>query len=440
MVFASGLAAMVRHVPSPSAFYSYVAVLSRPLAVGTALIALIAYTSMQIGLYGALGPAAAAAWSGTGAASDGPGAWWGMWALGGLTVLSVLMQLRLRVVAIILAVLVGAEIAYVIIVDIVLAAHPAGGIPRFDAANPLLLLNPEGVASLVGAITGLIGFEVPLAFAAVAVSRRTTVPRTIRAVLLIVGVLLYGGTALIMSINAGPDQIIGLASAHPTDLYFQLASGLLPSWAIRLGTILYATSVFAATLAFTTVVCRYILMLAREGVLPGWFAITRGDEVPVTAAVTQSLLTLAALLVAFVTGLNPNSDLFFFGTLSGGLGVLIMMTITGAAVVWFFHRHRHQHLETWLRRRAAPITSGVLLAVITVLSILFFGDLLDTTSALKTWAPPLVYLAALIAGMCWARRMHRIRPESYQAIGQGGRDPQPSPQPAASAVVPALPR
>ncbi|MGH3272899.1 MAG: hypothetical protein ACRDNZ_01050 [Streptosporangiaceae bacterium] len=58
-VFATGYMAMSRRITHSGAFYAFVARgLGRPAGVAAALVALVAYTFLQVGLYGALGPAA----------------------------------------------------------------------------------------------------------------------------------------------------------------------------------------------------------------------------------------------------------------------------------------------------------------------------------------------------------------------------------------------
>ncbi|WP_250002125.1 APC family permease [Actinoplanes sp. M2I2] len=428
-VFATGLATMARHLANSGAFYSYVAAgLGKPAATAVALIALTAYTTILVGLFGAFGPAAHRTVNPAGTGT----VWWTLWALAGWAVIAVLSQIKLRTNAIILGILVAAEIGYVLAIDLVLLAHPADGVIRFDAINPAPLLNPAGMASLVGAITGLIGFEVPLAFALVAINRRTTVRRAIGAILAITG-LLYASTGLIMSITAGPDRIIAVAEQHPADLFFHLAAPLVPAWVIQLGTVLYATSLFAAMLAIATTIARYTLTLAREGLLPSWLAITRDDEVPVTAGIAQSAITLTALTVAGAAAVDPTMDLFFYGTTAGGLGVLICMTITAIAVVTYFHRHRDQP-ESWSRRRLAPLAAAVLLAAVTVPSIAVFGDLVGTTDPVKAWTPPAGYLLIAVIGIGWAHRVRTRNPTAWHAIGNG--DPQQSQPQAASGTQP----
>src|SRR5579859_2210363 len=56
-LFAVGYVAMTRHITNAGAFYAFIARgLGRPAGVAAALVALLAYTFLQVGLYGAFGP------------------------------------------------------------------------------------------------------------------------------------------------------------------------------------------------------------------------------------------------------------------------------------------------------------------------------------------------------------------------------------------------
>jgi amino acid transporter len=336
----------------------------------------------------------------------------------GWAAITLLGQLRIRTSVVLVALLIAAEIVLVVVLDVVMVAHPADGVLRFDALNPGLLATTTGLALLVGCITGLVGFEIPLAFAPLARDPRRTTRRAIFWILLVVAVL-YTGSGWAMTVAAGPDRIIAVAGEHLTDLFFHLPAPHLPQQMITAGLVLYATSLFAAMLAFHTTVTRYTLTLAREGVLPGWLAVTRADEVPVTASLAQSGLAFTALLVIVIAEADPTMDLFFFGTVSGGLGVLILMTATAVAVVVFFHRHRNG--ETRWRTRLAPLSSAAVLLLILAVSVAFFGDLLGTTDPVRTWAAPTAYLTVAGCGIGWARVLKRNRPEVYAVIGHGDR-------------------
>lgn len=411
-VFAVGLAAMARHVSNSGAFYSYVtAGLGRPLGVATAALALAGYAAMLVGVYGAFAKTASTALD----LAD-IRAFPGMWMLLGWLAVGVLAQLRITVNARILGTLIAAEIAVVLVFDAVMLNHPDGGVVRYDTLNPMLLANPTGMSALVVAFTGLTGFEIPLAFARLTRNPQKTMVRAIVLILLVVAVL-YGGSAWAMSVIAGPGNIITVATAHPADLFFVLPGAYLPTVVLHLALALFATSLFAGLLAFHTTWSRYVLTLAREGVLPKWLAITRADEVPAAASAALSVLMLVILTTAVAAGADPTVDLLLYGAITGGLGILIMMSIAAVAVVRYFHHH--PHTENLWRRRIAPTLSAVLIVAVATLSIAFFGQLVGSTNPIKVWAPPLGYLTLALLGVAYAHRLRRHRPHIYAAIGTG---------------------
>ncbi|MEV6306655.1 amino acid permease, partial [Actinoplanes sp. NPDC051861] len=410
-VFAVGLAAMARHVPNSGAFYAYAASgISKPAGVGTAFVALLAYNAMQIGLYGAFGVAAHHVGDAFGLDIS-----WVIWALIGWAVIAALGRLNIDLNARILTVLVCAEVLIVLILDAAMLGNPADDTITFDTLNPALIASAGGVALLVAAVAGMVGFEAPLVYAAEAKDPRRTIARAIGFTLLVAAVL-YGGTAWVMSVAAGPDQIIAIAADHLDDLFFYLPEPYLPAVVIDLARVFFATSLFAAMLAFHHTVARYALTVAREGVLPASLARTR-DDVPITASIAQSGLALFVLLLYAIAGWNPTTDLFFFGTVSGGLGVLVLMTIAAIAVVRYFRTGDHG--ESRWRRSIAPWISLVFLALILLLTVASFGILLDSDNLLKVWSPPLAFLLLFLAGASWGRKLRRERPEVYAVIGTG---------------------
>jgi hypothetical protein len=293
------------------------------------------------------------------------------------------------------------------------------------------------VALLVAAVAGMVGFEAPLVYAAEAKDPRRTVSRAI-AFTLLVEAFLYGGTAWVMSVVAGPDQIVAIAGDHLDDLFFFLPDPYLPTVIIDLGRIFFATSLFAAMLAFHHTVARYALTVAREGVLRPSLARTR-DGVPVNASFAQSSIALAVLLLFGLIGWNPTTDLFFFGTVSGGLGVLVLMVIASIAVVRYFRRDGRG--ESRWRRATAPWISAVFLILILLLTTASFGILLDSDNLLKVWSPPLAFLLLFLAGVRWGRKLRLFRPDVYAVIGTGQAPAEAPPVPAReeAAATPSAP-
>src|SRR5215469_5092034 len=101
-IFATGYVAMARHITNAGAFYAFIAQgLGRVSGVAAALVALLAYSFLQVGLYGAFGPNAAS----EAAAHLGVHEPWWAWALGAWAAITVLGLLRVDITGRILGVL-----------------------------------------------------------------------------------------------------------------------------------------------------------------------------------------------------------------------------------------------------------------------------------------------------------------------------------------------
>ncbi len=125
-LFAAGYVAMTRHITNsgaPDAFISRG--IGRAAGVAAALVALLSYTFLQAGLYGALGPAAAS----QAAAHLGVHEPWWKWALGAWAVITVLGLLRVDITGAVLGVLLTAEILVILAETVAGLARPAGARP-----------------------------------------------------------------------------------------------------------------------------------------------------------------------------------------------------------------------------------------------------------------------------------------------------------------------
>ncbi|MBT8226134.1 MAG: APC family permease, partial [Dactylosporangium sp.] len=171
-VFSVGYVAMARHVANAGAFYAYVAHgLSRPLGVGAAWVALLAYNALQVGLYGAIGAAASPLlrqWFGLSVT------WWVI-ALAAWLLVAVLGVLRVDINGTVLAVLLLAEIAVIVVFDAADLIHPAGGALSFATLAPGNLAKPGVGAILALALLGFVGFESAVVFSEESRDPRRTV-------------------------------------------------------------------------------------------------------------------------------------------------------------------------------------------------------------------------------------------------------------------------
>ena len=155
-VFSAGYVAMARRIQNAEAFISHG--IGRVAGVAAALVALLAYSCLQVGLYGALGPAARAEAS----AHLGLNAPWWAWALAAWFIITVLGLLRVDIAGRVLGVLLAVEILVIVGEAAAGLAHPAGGHLSFATLSPAGLashgLGTFGVLAVV-AVLGFTGFE-----------------------------------------------------------------------------------------------------------------------------------------------------------------------------------------------------------------------------------------------------------------------------------------
>ena len=414
-LFAVGYVAMSRRIVNAGAFYTYVARgLGRPSGVAAAFVALLAYNAMQIGLYGGFGAVLAQFLQ----ARYGLNIDWWVCALAGWAVVAVLGVLRIDLNGKVLAVMLIGECAVALLFDTVMLTRPADGSLTFNTLAPSHIVAAGIGAALVTAITGFVGFEGTVVFSEETKDPRRTVARATYIAVAVTG-LLYGLSAWAMSVATGPDQIVAAARTEGTDLIFNLVSPHLGDTVVTIGRLLFITSLFAALLSFHHTVARYLFALGRERVLPTALARTsRRTGAPKAGSLTQSLLALAVIGGYALAGADPIVHLFFWITVTGGLGVLILMTVTSAAVIGFFATTAHSESpwRTWIAPLAATLALGAILAV----TLQEFDTLLgvDATNPLR-WAFPAAYAAAGLAGLLWAMLLRTLRPDAYAAIGLG---------------------
>lgn len=419
-IFSVGYTEMSRHIVNSGAFYAYVAQgLGRVTGLGAAGVAVVAYNFMQIGLYGGFGPVL------SGFLSDQWGIDLSWWVCAGIAwaVIAVLGVLSIEFSGIVLGVLLGAEVIIALVFSVVELAHPAGGTVTFDTVNPSQLFSAGTGAALATAVAGFVGFESTAVYSEETRNAKRNIPRATYLSLIIIG-LLYAFCSWAMSVAAGPDKIVALSTEHSTETMFVLVSPHLAEIWLILGHALFVTSLFAALLAFHNTAARYTFALGRERVLFSWFGTTgRRFRAPLWGSITQTVLAAVVLAVFAATdGLDPIVHLFFWGTVTGGFGVLILMTVTSVAVLAYFLHYRGDDLAEvpqW-RRFIAPAIGAVLLAAVLVVTVMEFDTLLGVKS--DNWARfvfPGLFLVVALIGAAWAVVLRSSNPGTYEGIGQG---------------------
>ncbi len=422
MLFSVGYVAMSRHISNAGAFYTYVTHgLGRPLGVGAAWMALVAYNALQIGLYGIIGFAAAAPLK---RFFDIEPKWWVV-ALVTWAIVAILGVLRVDINAKVLALLLCSEIVIVLIYDFYDLTKPAEGGITFDTLQPGNLFVTGFGAVLVLALLGFTGFESAVVFSEESKNpRRTIALATYISVAIIGGV--YALSSWAMSVATGPNQIVAASTENGPFLIFGLAADRMPNLLVDIGGVLFATSVFAAAISFHNTVARYTFALGRERVFPGFLSATgRRSGAPIAGSLVQSVLGVAVIIVYAILDLDPVFQLMFWVGTAGGFGVLVLITLTSLAVISYFTRNDNGE-NVW-RRLLAPALSLLALGVVVYFAVINFKNLLavppghpgETAVPTLSWLIPAIYPAVAVLGIIWALILRATRRDVYQSIGLG---------------------
>ncbi|HKT00544.1 MAG TPA: APC family permease [Rugosimonospora sp.] len=407
-LFSVGYVAMARHITNAGAFYAFITRgLGRTPGIAAAIVALVAYNLLQVGLYGAFGPGAASY------AADKFGvhlAWW-VWALGAWLVVTVLGVRRVDLNGRVLAVLLTCEVAVVVAITVAGLLHPHAGRVSFATLYPSRLFVAGVGAALVIAVLAFVGFEGAVVFGEEARHPRRTIPLATYTSLGLI-MLVYAAASWAMAVHFGDTQVVGAARQLGPETLFDMAPGRLAD----AGRTLYLTSLFAALLAFHAFVARYLFALAREGVLPPALRHTTASGAPRVASLTQSAVGLLVIILYAAAGWDPMTKLFFWLGTTGGFGVLVLITATSGAVLGFFGRHTSG--EPLWHRLIAPGLSLVLLLGVLYLVVRNYSTLLGVPPGHPAaWWFPLGYALAIAFGLLWAVLLRAVSPQSYQRVG-----------------------
>ena len=346
LVFAVGYVAMARHHTSAGAFYSYVARAIGGHAGGAAAwIALLGYNAMQIGLYGLFGIAA-------GLTLDGifgiKVSWW-ILSFIAMAVVAVLgyrqVDLSLRV----LGVLVAGEFIIVLLFDImVLIKGGAGASGQALSGSSFTwsaLTSGVPAIGLLFAAASFVGFEATTIYSEEAKEPRRTVPRATYIAVLTIG-LFFMVTSWLMVNSYGNDSTLvaflggDKLGGDPTNFLFAMAGPYIGAFLTnKVMVFLFASSLFAALLAFHNAVARYAYALGREGLVPEALGRTHSTHLsPHMGSLSQSLLAFVVVGVFAVRGMDPGLTLFTWLTQLGTLAISFLMAFSAAAVVVFSAR------------------------------------------------------------------------------------------------------
>ncbi len=139
----------------------------------------------------------------------------------------------------------------------------------------------------------------------------------------------------------GDDAAVTAATDSPATMLTDTATRYLGSVAGDLVQIFLITSLFAALLSFHNVLARYIFALGNSRALPvrcGRSHVRHAS--PHIASALQTVSALVLVVVAVLAGLDPVAQVFTWFVGAASVGIVVLMTLTSAAVVVYFRRTR----------------------------------------------------------------------------------------------------
>ncbi|MFC7264949.1 APC family permease [Streptomyces lutosisoli] len=407
-VFAVGFTTMSRHVRSGGAFYAYITRgLGRPVGIGAALLALIGYNGMEIGVYGLLGSAS----KDTVRALFGTDIPWLPVSLAGLIVIGYGGYRSIDFGAKLLGVLLVAETGIlVLLAGGVLVKGGAHGLSGASFA-PGNVFVPGTAVVLAFAFAAFTGFESTVIYRREARDPERTVPR---ATYLAVGFLglFYAFVVWVVIQAFGDAEVVKAAATDPGGLFFSAITTYVGGWASDLMHVFIITSVLASLLAFHNAINRYGLALAEEGVLPrAWGRIHPRHRSPYVAGIAQTVLGAVVVLGFWAAGADPYGQLLLWVNTPGMIGLFVLQLLAAIAVPCYFRRIPHQ--EGALRTVVAPVAATVLLATAIAL-VLTHVDLFTGASPAVNTVLIVLSPAVFVIGLALAWWLRRERPQVYE--------------------------
>ena len=402
LLFSVGFVAMTPYVKEAGAFFSYVTVgLGSRMGMGTAYVALIAYTAIQAGIYGYMGWAVMDLVRSFG----GPEIHWSVYALVSLLIVGVLGYRHIELSSKVLGIALVLELLVMMIVNVavIIDGGPEGrSLTSFD---PQTFLTPGLGVAVLFALTGFIGFESTAIYRDEAKEPSRTIPRATYLAVGIIGVF-YTLSVWVLVVAAGPSNVRGVAEETlfgTKNMMLDTAGAFAGSLTRDVMQILLITSLFACVLSFHNIVARYQFALARIGSLPASLGRVHPTHAsPARSSVVQSITAAILVGIFVVIGLDPLVQVFGFMAGVATVGMVTMMLLTTIAVVVFFSRNPRFRGNP-VRTLVIPALAVLALAVAAWLVLSNFTMVTSGSVAVST-VLALVPVAALVAGIIVNRK------------------------------------
>jgi amino acid transporter len=348
LLFTVGLTTMARTIPRPGAFFTYVGHgVGRPAGLGAAWLAVLTYTTAQVGIAAMLGAQLQAFVAGT---LHGPDVPWWIYTLATLAVTGMLGYRHLELSAKVLGVMLVLEIGIVVVLAVVALARGGHDGVSLDSFHWDNVTSGSPGLGLMFAVSSFLGFESTAIFRDEAKDPERTVPRATYGAVIVIAVF-YTFTQWALILAVGVDRFPSWIPEHVGDFIMVLASEYLGGTGAGVVNLLLITSLYACVLSFHNVLNRYGHSMGVAHALPSAFArIHPRHGSPHVAAVVQISIAVAMIVAFAAAGLDPILQVFtWFGGVAMFSIVLLMALASIAVIVYLSRRHvREGPWRSWI--------------------------------------------------------------------------------------------
>lgn len=414
LMFAAGYTAMATCVTSAGGFYAMVARGLGGAAGGvTAMIAIVGYVTLQVGLYGLLGAVSSEALL----SQFGLAVPWWVCALIAMASIAYFGYRQIDLSARLLGCFVVAEYVVVLALDcLILAQGGASGINAVSYA-PSTVSSGNPFIGLLFCFAAFIGFEATTIYGEEAKNPKKSIPNATYAALILIGCF-YSFSLWCLVLGAGTDQVAAAISAlsDPTTFVYILSLKYAGTEFTMVLRGMFILSIYAGLVAFHNSTARYFFAMGREGLLPAGLGLTHPvHKSPHRASIVQSIVCAAVVSAFAIAGADPVLNLFAWLSNLATVCVLVLMIATAISVAVYFRRDSHGHGR--LRTLLLPLLSAAGLLLVFLLAVANFHVLTGASRGLSFGLLLLVPAGALI-GLQAARRLKANHPARYARMGQ----------------------
>jgi len=396
LIFAVGYVTMARHAQNAGAFYTLISRgLGEAAGSAAAMIALLAYNCMQIGISGLFGPVT----------SDLVASftvvhlpWW-VFSIGASVLIGILAYCRVDLSVKVLSVLVLAEFAVVLLLDLLIVHH---GVPGGFSMAPFSVANmPSNGAmgvTFVFAFGCYVGFEATTIYSEEAGDPVRDVPRATYGAILVIGIFYALSTIWIVE-AAGLNTVLATIQklADPEQFVFNVAGQYAGATITTLMRVLFVTSLFACLLAFHNNVARYVYVLGRDGTLPAWLGKTHPRfQSPHRGTIVQTVLAVVVIGGFAIGKLDPILTLFSWVANISVLAVIFLLILVSIAVIVFFRKNTALEPGKPIQTVIMPVLAAIGFSIVAYWGVSGFSVLTGATGFLSIALPSLIPIAAII--------------------------------------------